>query len=680
MKSVSTRLAGLHKVPPLSSLAANSIVTAGFPAGSLHQSGSGSVMHTHTRAALAVCLLAVVSAGCQSARMPSFAFWNRSPGDAAVASAAAAANEKNRSEPAPGDRIQQVSYNRASAENQRREDIADALAQARSADARNQVEAARAHYQRVLDLEPGHADALHALGILADKQGDYRTAETHYFRALRAKSDDANLLSDMGYSYFLQGRRHDAEYYLREALKYDPQHAKARGNLDLLFNEQQAFETYRQLLGDREATARMHALFPQSGSGVTRTAASAPPAYSYEDPSRSVRSGAPVAQTYPPQAGSAAWPSQDPRAAYPQPERPTVDDLRREMERERFQAASQRQPQHETIIAPAVAADAFGQSQSGFLPESSPIRTPQAPANGQFDTRHSAAFGTPQQFAGAPPQGSAFPYGQWVEPPRANNSVATQAPASTGGGVEQWPHAPGGAWGSPASQSNPVNARPTRTAAGNQPFDYMPYPTTSATGAASQPFSRPTSRDTAVMSDVNRAAQRIGMEGGLFPSDHPSTAPTHASRQPVAQGVAPAGAVSTSDGWNGGSPNWNGQAGIRTAEAWRAESSYGASRDPRYPQPPAIVITPGASGTAGPAPSASARPADQSWNPGPEAPGGYAPEAQGAWPQGAPAAGSHQWPQSGSGAPAAAQPGSARTGDIPSYWQNAPGSTGWNGQ
>ena len=637
-------------------------------------------MHTHARAALAVCLLAVVSAGCQSARMPSFAFWNRSPGDAAIASAAAAANETNRSEAAPGERVQQVSYNRASAENQRRDDIADALSQARSADARGQVEAARAHYQRVLDLEPGHSDALHALGILADKQGDYRTAETHYFRALRAKSDDANLLSDMGYSYFLQGRRHDAEYYLREALKYDPQHAKARGNLELLFNEQHAFETYRQLLGDREATARMHALFPQSGSGVTRTAASAPaPGYGYEDPSRSARNASPAVPTHASQAGSAAWPQQDPRTAYGQMDQSTVDYLRSEMERERHQAASQRERQHETIIAPA--AEAFGQSQSGFGAGASPLRTPQSPANGGFETRHPAAFGQPQQFAGSPPQASPSPYGQWVEPPRGGSAVATQAPTSAGSGVEQWPHAPGGAWGAPASQGQPANARPARTAAGNQFFDHMPYPTTSATSAAPQPLARQASRDATTMSDMNRAAQRIGMEGGLFPSGHPSAAPTHAS-QPAAHGVAPAGAVSTSEGWNGGSPNWNGQAGIRTAEAWQGQPSpYGASSDPRYPQRPGIVITPGASGTAAPSPSASGRPTEHGWNAGPEAPAnGYAPEAQGAWPQRSPAAGPHQWPQSGYGAPTAAHPAPARAGDVPSSWQNAPGGTGWNGQ
>ena len=630
-------------------------------------------MHTHARAALAVGLLAVVSAGCQSARMPSLAFWNRSPGDAAIASAAAAANERNRSEPAAGDRIRQVSYDRAGAENQLQEDIASALSQARSADARGQVEAARAHYQRVLDLEPGHADALHALGILADKEGDYRTAETHYFRALRAKSDDANLLSDMGYSYFLQGRRHDAEYYLREALKYDPQHAKARGNLDLLFNEQQAFETYRQLLGDREATARMHALFPQSGSSVTRTAASAPHAYGYEDPSRNARSAPPAGPTYSSQSGSAAWPQQDPRTADRQTDRSTVDYLRREMERERHQAASQREHQHETIIAPAVAADAFNASHSGFGPDSSSVRTSHSPSNAGYDARHPAAFGQTQQFAGTPPQANASPYGQWVEPPRGNSAVATQAPTSAGGGVEQWPHAPGGGWGNPPPHSHPASVRPTRTAAGIQSFDHSQYPATSATSTTPQSFARESARDT-TMSDVNRAAQRIGMEGGLFPSQHPSTA-SH-------QGVAPAGAVSTSDGWNGGAPSWNGQAGIRTAEAWQGQSfPSDHSSDPRSAQPPGIVITPRNS-TAAPAPSASARPAEHHWNAGPQAPanGGYPPDSRGAWSQGSRAAGPQESPQSGYGAPEAAYPGSAHTGDIPSYWQNGSAGTGWNGQ
>jgi hypothetical protein len=185
------------------------------------------------------------------------------------------------------------------------------------------------------------------------------------------------------------------------------------------------------------------------------------------------------------------------------------------------------------------------------------------------------------------------------------------------------------------------------------------------------------------MTEVNRAAQRIGMEGSLFPA-----APANAlAAQPVRQpdpGVSPAGAASAADNWNAGAPSWNGGPGVQTVGAWQREPShYPAAADPRGQQSPGIVITPGTSGATSTPASAPASPVDHPWNGG-SAPagypaGGYGPETQQMPPAGS-FGGASRWPQQPDPATAASysRPGASEA--VPSYWQNAPGGTGWIGQ
>ncbi|HUG93473.1 MAG TPA: tetratricopeptide repeat protein [Planctomycetaceae bacterium] len=637
-------------------------------------------MDSHARGALAVCLLL---AGCQSAMFPSFGRLNRSAETPSIASSRtapdAAPGRIPRSIPdTSGGGVRPVSYDQARAADNRRQSIADALEQARQADVRGQHEVARTHYHRVLVLDPAHADAHHALGILADKQGDYRTAETHYLRALRTKPEDANLLSDLGYSYFLQARRHDAEWYLREGLKFDPAHAKARGNLELLFNEQKAFETYRQLLGEQEAVARMGALFPQSPAATRTAAATAhPAAYRPDEPAPGGSGTRPAdyRQTHTGIQNASAWPGSPTNVQAAQ--RTAMDSLRAEMERERSQAAAARhQYDRGTLTAPPVAADAFSSDARdpagwpgaargaapafGPAPDRSWIGQPSTAS--AFDAqyaREASGRGAPQQFSPEPGRApvAPAPYGQWLEQPSRPSAGPSYSspPGATGAGPEPWPHAPSASWdpsSSPAQPGSAAGVRPTGPAAGDPFYGDPRYPTSAQSAGAPPSFTGQTAA-TAHPSDVHHAAQRIGMEGGsLFATLPQDATASPATRHPAASGVAHAVAASVPASDNAAS--WRGPAGVQTADAWEQQSpAYYPQADgwptaaPPFGGRPQILITPGTSSTA---PRASATAPD--WQNQ-----GYAPPA-------------------GSAAPAVP----AGTSGSPSYWQQDPRVTGWNGQ
>jgi hypothetical protein len=354
------------------------------------------------------------------------------------------------------------------------------------------------------------------------------------------------------------------------------------------------------------------------------------------------------------------------------------------MERER--AAALRQ-QSEMLAPPAVAPDAFGQSlpRTGWPIERQPARggfgpsqtAPPQHSSFGFDPAQgpSAGSSSAPPFSGAAAPATAPTYGQWVEPPRSQGTYPAQAPPRSGTSPERWPHAPA-AWGDPSSQAQPSDHSGSSAFAANAgyPTSSSPNPNGFGANAASDPYGR----QAAQTSEVNRAAQRIGMEGGLFPAAA-TTAAAQPPSQSSASGVAPAGASSA--GWNTGNPAWNSQSAVQTASAWQQQFQHHAASDPGRQPSPGIVITPGTS-AAGPA-GASAWPADRGWNAGATPPsqsthGSYGTPQAETWPQGAaPAAGPQQ--PSGYGSPAAAHD-PAGHGEVPSYWQNAPGGTGWNGR
>ena len=109
--------------------------------------------------------------------------------------------------------------------------LRDLLAQGNDAMQKGMYDDARIHYESILNLEPGHANAHHMLGRISDMTKKFEEAEKHYLAALGANRNDGYLVSDLGYSYLQQGRLDDARKYLWQAITLEPTLAIAKVNM-----------------------------------------------------------------------------------------------------------------------------------------------------------------------------------------------------------------------------------------------------------------------------------------------------------------------------------------------------------------------------------------------------------------------------------------------------------------
>jgi tetratricopeptide (TPR) repeat protein len=116
--------------------------------------------------------------------------------------------------------------------------------------------AARAAYERALDIDPGHAEALVNLGRLLHESGDTARAAEHYRRALEARPDDSTAAFNLGVALEDLGRRSDAIAAYCHAIATDPGCADAHYNLSRLYEHLgqgapalRHLRTYRALTG-----------------------------------------------------------------------------------------------------------------------------------------------------------------------------------------------------------------------------------------------------------------------------------------------------------------------------------------------------------------------------------------------------------------------------------------------
>ena len=92
------------------------------------------------------------------------------------------------------------------------------------------VEACRA-YETVLALQPGQADALHLLGVIADQQGDHQRAIELIGQAIDSSPREAAFHGNLGTALLALGRENDAETAYRHAIALDPGYAEGLTNL-----------------------------------------------------------------------------------------------------------------------------------------------------------------------------------------------------------------------------------------------------------------------------------------------------------------------------------------------------------------------------------------------------------------------------------------------------------------
>jgi len=92
-------------------------------------------------------------------------------------------------------------------------------------------------YKQVLRANPGHAGALHMLGVLVHKIGDPASAVKFIIEALRIDPTPAFLYADLALALLDSGRPADAARAFRAALLLDPGHARAAFSLAVLIED-----------------------------------------------------------------------------------------------------------------------------------------------------------------------------------------------------------------------------------------------------------------------------------------------------------------------------------------------------------------------------------------------------------------------------------------------------------
>lgn len=89
------------------------------------------------------------------------------------------------------------------------------------------MEEAEALYRRVLESDPGYADALHGLGILCEQNGDQKTALDLVKKAVEMKPEAADFITNLGIIHQSCGNGEEAISCFRQALEQAPDFSMA---------------------------------------------------------------------------------------------------------------------------------------------------------------------------------------------------------------------------------------------------------------------------------------------------------------------------------------------------------------------------------------------------------------------------------------------------------------------
>jgi len=109
--------------------------------------------------------------------------------------------------------------------------VADELVKALSLHRRGERQQAVCVYNRILRIDPRHADALHLLGVIAQQNGDAQRAVEHIARAIAVQPQSAVFHNNLGAALLDQGRNGEAAGSFRGALALQPNYLEALLNL-----------------------------------------------------------------------------------------------------------------------------------------------------------------------------------------------------------------------------------------------------------------------------------------------------------------------------------------------------------------------------------------------------------------------------------------------------------------
>ncbi|KLD69635.1 tetratricopeptide repeat protein [Xanthomonas pisi] len=143
-------------------------------------------------------------------------------------------------------------------------DLDAALHSALQAHRAGKLDQAAQAYAQLLDVQPGHAQALHYQGVLLHQQGNSAAAVEAISQALQLAPAQPDACNNLGNVHRECGRLSDAEQCYRRALALEPAHADALANLAAVLEAQrrpeEAFLTYAALLHTYPESAHGHYL------------------------------------------------------------------------------------------------------------------------------------------------------------------------------------------------------------------------------------------------------------------------------------------------------------------------------------------------------------------------------------------------------------------------------------
>ena len=135
----------------------------------------------------------------------------------------------------------------------------------RDAMARHQggeLDQARALYEDILRDQPGHADSLHMLGVVAHQQGSNQDAKGFFARAIKSDDQNAFYHNSLGEVMRILGETEDAAGCYRAAIALRPGYSQAHNNLGLVLfqlgERDQAVEEINTALAIEPDAASVH--------------------------------------------------------------------------------------------------------------------------------------------------------------------------------------------------------------------------------------------------------------------------------------------------------------------------------------------------------------------------------------------------------------------------------------
>jgi len=129
-------------------------------------------------------------------------------------------------------------------------------------------------YQKVIEIDPGYAEAYNNLGIIYQEAGDFDRALSTYQKAVEINPRYEKALNNLGVLLYLKGRYEESVRAFQKALTLNANNIESHINLGILFKKQgqvdQAIESYQRALAINplhgEAHYNMALLYEQLGN------------------------------------------------------------------------------------------------------------------------------------------------------------------------------------------------------------------------------------------------------------------------------------------------------------------------------------------------------------------------------------------------------------------------------